>query len=390
METTSGTTRRAILMLNISERCNLACRYCIVGGGVAYGSGGRLMDLEVARAAVDWAMSALPSLGHLLVAFYGGEPLLNFPVIAGVVDYATRKARQENIALRFSLTTNGVAMDRAKEEYLARHPFEVIVSLDGPHEVHDRNRLTSQGRGTHARASRALMSLARRRSRSFRVGVSMTLSRGVDSVSVFHYAKTLPVDSLKMEWVRMPAGGEFLPDTEDRWRYREVMRERREWFVASVLAGRPAVDYTLSGAVLRLFLKRRTERHCGAGTSTFGAGADGSLYPCSYYAGHPEYRVGDVTTGLDPGRVSDYLASISVSNIGSCRSCEIREVCGGGCPASRALTGRVDCPLLKAEVEEAQAAYEALMARDPTTLLSLGGTAESGAASEDMPATGEQ
>lgn len=126
------------VMLNISHRCNMACVYCCAGGGT-YGGNEELMSIEVAKRAVD----SLMRLGRFTLYFFGGEPMLNLPVLIRTAEYTAVRAREKGVKADFILSTNGsIGFRRFPDlcQFIRENNFRVNVSLDGPRETQNRNR----------------------------------------------------------------------------------------------------------------------------------------------------------------------------------------------------------------------------------------------------------
>ncbi len=106
------------LCLLVSRRCNIRCAFCPVEFT------GQDMDLDVARRAVKSYLRHLPSGVSPVVKFFGGEPLLNWPVIHALIE----ESRTENLGILFQISTNGMFLDAEKIQYLKTRP-EVEVTL---------------------------------------------------------------------------------------------------------------------------------------------------------------------------------------------------------------------------------------------------------------------
>lgn len=136
------------LILNITERCNLRCRYCTYSGLYAHHRrhGTKDMPPEVAHKAIDHFLANLGE--EPCLSFYGGEPLLRLDLIQDLVAYAEARTPRP---LSYAITTNGILLDEPARAYLRAKGFGVLVSLDGPPEIHDRYRVDGGGRGSFAR-----------------------------------------------------------------------------------------------------------------------------------------------------------------------------------------------------------------------------------------------
>lgn len=142
------------MTLEVTQRRNLRCRYCPYtrGSGAGRAHGNTDMSWETARTAVDYfadhlLTSADPASGLPALSFYGGEPLLVPRLIRQCVDYVLAKIP----SVRFSCTTNGTPLTNPTADFIAANDFNLLVSLDGPAEIHDRERRSLGGRGSFDR-----------------------------------------------------------------------------------------------------------------------------------------------------------------------------------------------------------------------------------------------
>jgi uncharacterized protein len=147
-----------ILFLEVTENCNLRCGYCVYNCNVKdsrdHGSG--KMTLSTAYQAIDYLKTHSFKRDKVAVAFYGGEPLLEFPLIQACVEYA--KSNLE-IDIDFSITTNGTLLTHEIAMFFYENDFDVFVSIDGPEEIHDRYRIDAVGNGSFSRSINGLKEL---------------------------------------------------------------------------------------------------------------------------------------------------------------------------------------------------------------------------------------
>jgi uncharacterized protein len=123
------------VVLNLTNQCNLACQYCYEFGAdrVATPEGKpKFMDSGTAKAAVDMLFEQSGARQGLHITFFGGETLMNFPLLKEVVEYAGGRAAGEDRSVDFSLTTNATLLTPAIIAFLAEHGIGVTVSIDGP------------------------------------------------------------------------------------------------------------------------------------------------------------------------------------------------------------------------------------------------------------------
>ncbi len=124
-------------IVSMTSRCNHRCVYCYIEADSS-GSGGGDMDEDTAKKVVDFIFQS-PSK-YITIEISGGEPLLNFPVIEFLVDYSNRVNEKFKKDLRHTVVTNLAAMDEDILNFLVRNCVSISTSLDGPKELHDKNR----------------------------------------------------------------------------------------------------------------------------------------------------------------------------------------------------------------------------------------------------------
>ena len=127
----------------VTKRCNLRCTYCHAEGGASSED----MTIETASRVLQYLFDVRNN--SVTLEFQGGEPLLNWPVIKFLTEHA-RKFNTLGKKLNIVLVTNMLLMDDEKMRFLAEHDVAVCTSLDGPADIHDKNRVDVAGRGTHA------------------------------------------------------------------------------------------------------------------------------------------------------------------------------------------------------------------------------------------------
>lgn len=128
------------LTLQVTQGCNLKCEYCAYSGNYFNREHtNKSMSFETAKKAIDYFISHARDSSHFAISFYGGEPLLEFELIKRCVAYAD--SRSEGRKVSYNFTTNGTLLTEEKIKFLVEHNFSILVSLDGPQEVHDRHRI---------------------------------------------------------------------------------------------------------------------------------------------------------------------------------------------------------------------------------------------------------
>ena len=138
------------ICLHVAHGCNMDCEYCFAGKGEYSGKSG-IMSLEVGKRALDYLVENSGSRRHLEVDFFGGEPLINWDVCKEIVRYGRELEKKHDKIFNFTLTTNGVLIDDDVIDFTNREMGNVVLSLDGRRETHDRMRHAKDGSGTYDR-----------------------------------------------------------------------------------------------------------------------------------------------------------------------------------------------------------------------------------------------
>lgn len=321
------------LCLHIAHDCNLACRYCFAGEG-EYKGDRSLMSEEVGKAALDFLIAHSGNRRNLEVDFFGGEPTLNFDVVRKIVGYGRELEKIHDKHFRFTFTTNGLLINDEIMEFSNREMDNVVMSIDGRKEVHDRMRPTRGGKPSYDVILPRFIRFAQSRNQQ-RYYVRGTFTReNLDfSRDVIHLAD-LGFTQISMEpVVGLPEEPysiqeEDLPVIFEEYDKlaRELIRREKEgrpfrFFHFMIdLSGGPCVAKRLSG--------------CGSGTEYLAVTPWGDLYPCHQFVGEEEFKVGDVFGGIDREDICERFRSCNVYTKEKCKECFARFYCSGGCTAN--------------------------------------------------------
>lgn len=137
----------SMLTLQITQACNLRCTYCPYCG--EYNNrpySNKKMSLEMAKKGIDFLCEHSIDSEQVNLAFYGGEPTLEFQLVKECIEYA--KIKFEGKPLKFSITTNGTILTDEIIEYFCSNEVVIMISIDGPKEIHDKNRVFADKSGS--------------------------------------------------------------------------------------------------------------------------------------------------------------------------------------------------------------------------------------------------
>ena len=354
-EKTSGVIKA--LCLHVAHTCNLNCSYCFASQGKYHGERA-LMSFETGKRALDFLVEHSGSRRNLEVDFFGGEPLMNFDVVKKLTAYARSIEKAAGKNFRFTLTTNGVLIDDEVIDFCNREMSNVVLSLDGRKEVHDRFRVDYAGKGSWEKIVPKFQKLVEARGgRGYYIRGTFT-HYNPDFLNDIRAMLDLGFTELSMEPVVCAADDPSALTEEDR----AVVLRQYEELAALMLQrereGRPFTFYhymlDLSGGPC--IYKRISG--CGSGTEYMAVTPWGDLYPCHQFVGDEHFRLGDVWQGLDNPKVQGEFAACNVYARPECRDCWARLYCSGGCAANAyhaagSITGvyEAGCELFRKRME---------------------------------------
>lgn len=330
-EKTSGVVKA--LCLHVAHTCNLNCSYCFASQG-KYNGERAVMSFEVGKRALDFLIEHSGSRRNLEVDFFGGEPLMNFDVVKALVAYARSIEKEKGKNFRFTLTTNGVLIDDDVIDFANRECSNVVLSLDGRKEIHDRYRVDHAGHGSWEKIVPKFQKLVQARGgKNYYMRGTFTHANP-DFLKDIQEMLDLGFRELSMEPVVAAADDPSALTEEDipivMEQYEQLaelmLRHDREndpftfYHYMIDLTGGPCIYKRISG--------------CGSGTEYMAVTPWGDLYPCHQFVGDERFRLGDIWQGVTNHEIQDEFASCNVYAHPECRDCWARLYCSGGCAAN--------------------------------------------------------
>lgn len=345
------------LCLHVAHTCNLNCEYCFASQGKYQGERA-LMSFEVGKQAFDFLIANSGTRRNLEVDFFGGEPLMNWDVVKQLVAYARSVEKEHNKNFRFTFTTNGMLIDDDVIDFVNKEMHNVVLSLDGRKEVHDRFRKDYAGKGSYDNIVPRFQKLVEKRGgKDYYVRGTFT-HNNVDFVNDILHMADLGFTELSMEPVVCPPGDPYALTAEDL----EIVKEQYEILAKEMLKrkkeGRPFTfyHYMLDLKNGPCIYKRITG--CGSGTEYMAVTPWGELFPCHQFVGDPKYSLGDIWNGIKNKEAQDEFRYCNAYARPECKDCWAKLYCSGGCAAnSYHATGKISgvyeygCELFKKRIE---------------------------------------
>jgi len=367
------------ICLHVAHGCNMDCEYCFAGKGDYSGKSG-MMSAETGKRALDYLVENSGSRRHLEVDFFGGEPLVNWEVCKEIVAYGRELEKKHNKVFNFTLTTNGVLIDDEVIGFTNREMGNVVLSMDGRKETHDRMRKSKTGSGTYdaimdnfkalvdARTSDDPEITADRRSSEYYMRGTYTAYNKDFAADVLAMAD-LGFRETSIEPVVAPKEAPYalseddLPQLFEEYEKLALEMLRREeagdgfsfYHYTVDLQGGPCIYKRVAG--------------CGVATEYLAVTPTGDLYPCHQFVGDDDMIVGNIYEGIThPETVAIFSAGNNIYTRDKCKGCWARLYCAGGCAANnyhsngdinkvyefgcRLHRKRIECALMMAAARE--------------------------------------
>ena len=352
---TSGVVKA--LCLHVAHTCNLNCAYYFASQGKYQGERA-IMSLEVGKRALDFLIENSKGRRNLEVDFFGGEPMMNYQMVKDLVAYAREREKEAKKNFRFTFTTNGVLIDDDMIDFVNREMSNVVLSLDGRKEIHDRYRVDYAGNGSWEKIVPKFQKLVEARGNKNYYMRGTFTHANPDFLKDIEEMLRLGFTELSMEPVVCAPEDPSALTEEDMPIVFEQYEKLAELMLARHREGRPFTFYhymiDLKGGPC---IYKRVSG-CGSGTEYMAVTPWGDLYPCHQFVGEEKFKLGNIWDGVDNTAIQDEFASCNVYSRPECADCWAKLYCSGGCAANAyhatgAITGvyKYGCELFKKRME---------------------------------------
>lgn len=321
------------ICLHVAHDCNLACKYCFAGKGEYDGPKG-LMSFETGKRALDFLVEKSGTRKNLEVDFFGGEPLLNWEVCKKLVEYGRSIEKEHGKNFRFTLTTNGVLVNDEVIDFCNREMGNVVLSLDGRKETHDRLRTTCNGKGSYDLIVDKFKKFANARNQAdYYMRGTYTHYNTDFSKDIIHMAD-LGFKELSIEPVVSDPTEPYALKKNDL----PILKEQYEILADEMLRRyRNGNGFTFYHYMIDLnsgpcIVKRISG--CGVGTEYMAVTPSGELYPCHQFVGDEKFLLGDIWKGVTNTAILDEFKGCNVYSHPECKDCFAKLYCSGGCAAN--------------------------------------------------------
>lgn len=356
---------RAITIF-LAQECNLRCTYC-------YGEAGEYADkgiitYETACKAVDFLIAHSGKIKNLSVAFFGGEPLIAYPIMKKLVVYIREKEKETGKSININMTCNGTLITEEIEQFLIQNKIHVQISIDGDRETHNANRFYANKKGSYDTVIERTESMRKKGLLSARA----TLTSGhMNLCSTFKHLDSLGFQSIaiapahnRLKEEDYEAYGEeeiqFIHEFESLVKQKEYVQAKKMKIVMTEL------KQVHNGGIRVLA--------CGVGRTMYAVDIHGTIYPCQRFVNNKDYALGNIME--EKIAREEFLKEIELSKHENCQDCWVKNLCVGGCPhvnlsatGRTALADKKSCEVNKRIYKELIGVYLRLSEKEKAELL---------------------
>jgi uncharacterized protein len=326
------------LELLLTEECNLRCDYCF-----AREKDHASMNPATACRAVDFLIEQSRDKNELSVLFFGGEPLLEYPLIKETVLHIRDREKAFNKRIHLNMTTNGALLDDDSLHFFNEHRLKFLLSIDGRKQTHDRHRLTAGGQGTFDGIMARLPLMKKYQPW---LGTKMTVLP--DTVGDLSENVRYLYEAGINQFLLGPADGiQWSRDAVEL--FGEEVRKIGDFYRREKAQGRPIRVNLCDDLDSENFFGKRDVWGCRAGRHSLTISPAGEIFPCSKMYANPalrkSIRLGTLQDGITDPLVRMRLIGMIPVDRGGCATCTHSRSCAGGCFAVNYLeTGDIFKP----------------------------------------------
>ncbi|MBU1102914.1 His-Xaa-Ser system radical SAM maturase HxsB [Patescibacteria group bacterium] len=339
----------SLFIVVLTQRCNHRCVYC---QAVPEHPRRRGFDMSCATAKKTLNLIFKTPSPFVRIEFQGGEPLLNWPILQYIVDYAKFLNRSREKNLQLSLVSNLTLLDEKKLKFLLNEEIDICCSFDGPAKVHNKNRICLNGTNSHgvvvgqikkirqavkdrgrAGSLNALVTVSRLSLPYGREIIDEYIKRGFNNIFLRPLS---PLGLSKQTWQTIGYGAQD---------FIQFYRQALDYILKLNLAGHLLIERGVCH-ILKKILNQEDPAYmemrspCGAGIGQMAFDYNGKIYTCdegrmAAKMDRDNFKLGDINSSyrqLIDNEVTKTMCLASLlDNQAGCSDCVYKPYCGT-CP----------------------------------------------------------
>lgn len=361
------------VILPISGDCNLACPYCFARINDKFNFGNYSKDET--KKVIDFLYNKSNKEFNTHIAFFGGEPFLNFPIIEYAIEYIKETYPDFNVS--FSATTNGTIINNKIIKFLKANHFQLMISLDGPKSDENLRRYLN---GRHS-IENVLKNIDKFKENNIPIQLRGTITNECNSiVSIYDFFEKLKIP-FHIVFAYKSGNKKHSYSNYDQSNLENVklqLNELNSYYLDKISKTQKIYCESIFSKINKLRFRREHTINCTGGRNMFSITNDGSIFSCEHLANDKRYSIGDIQEGIDMNKLDGFISK-NLNTIERCTNCHVRYLCSGGCFSEKILCNRGitdhleddSCSLIKLEWEQIILLYSEIKKKHPSFLETL-------------------
>ncbi len=325
------------VILPISAKCNLSCPYCFAQSETGFNFGD-FQEKDINKI-VKYLSDNVETDTHnpLTIIFFGGEPLINFPIMKYTVKLIKEKYPQ--LTVNYSITTNGTIADQEIIDFLVEHNIIMLLSLDGPDNEFNLRRYKD--------GSKSLYNVLNNIEKFRRKGLYIQLRATIVSDNPYLFETYKFFESLRLPFSIVFAFSSNNKTHTECVNYDEVTLKRIEsdyelltnYYIEKFKTQEMIYDVCLDTFAKYLRFRYINSRSCAAGTTYYTITSKGDIFSCSHLMNEDKYKMGSID---DNKVLNKNVIPVNVNDLHECTECWAKNLCLGGCVSQKIANGRAN------------------------------------------------
>jgi radical SAM protein with 4Fe4S-binding SPASM domain len=322
------------IVLPIAAKCNLNCPYCFAQTEKDFHFD-NFTEKDIERIA-NFLINKNPDETSIInLIFFGGEPLLNLPVIKFTINHFKEKYPQRRIA--YSITTNGTIMNNEIIQLFKENNFAILLSLDGPDNEFNLRKFKN-GKSS---VSKVIENINLLKQNNIEIEIRATLvSNNPYIMETYDFFEQLAIPfNIVFAYVSENKTNTNLSSYDNRaLQYIEIQFEKLlHYYVKKLENKEPIYNASLNQIVDVVRFRIIKNIVCGAGINYYTIMSNGDIFACAHLMNEPQYKMGNIESDAINKRL---VAPVHIENIKECKTCWAKYLCLGGCISQKISMGK--------------------------------------------------
>lgn len=319
------------ITLMLSQDCNLACKYCYGDSG-RYGSSGSIMSEKTAKEAIDFLIRNNGGVDNSFnITFFGGEPLLSRKLIFSIFEYCDSISIAKSITFKYSITTNGTLLSATLIKEFKKRNVTILLSIDGPEEIHNKNRKYRNGKGTYNKIIKNI-NLLKKYNKSFSIRATVENENFLQVLKNIDFFIQLGAAQVHISNLSNYCDNcsDFPINIDEISRLNEEFFEITNNIKKDFIQGKNPYYIPFLTALNKIHSTNKSLISCGFMKGTTAVSTSGDLFPCHRFVGLEGFDFGNIFSGIDTEKQRLICKSLDRATI-ACQKCFAKYICARSC-----------------------------------------------------------